>query len=136
MPVTWTHARYTDKTAPRAGVDGICYEYFEHTVSTLATGDTIYLLAMKTGMRIIDAVLGVNGAVGSGAGNLKLGDDGDDDRYILVKDLTAAAVHRLDNSVGLGYKLTQDRPLLITAGTITTVVGATVIRVMLRYSWN
>ena len=92
-------------------------KFFEdlYEASALASGSDIKIgKTFKAGEKIIDIVLW-NDALG-GSSTLKVGDAGDDDRFIVAAASSAAGRRDLNVIAGQGYEFTGDTDILITTG--------------------
>lgn len=122
--------------ADGAGGGRLAAIYDEYTIpaSGFAAADTITLGPPKA-LRAVDTVLDclVSWAALGASVTMILGDDGDADRYITSVSVTSAGSQRLNAfTTGHGYKLTQDRELLITlAGAAPTPAALIKVQMLL-----
>lgn len=90
-------------------------------------GDTVRIGRLKAGQRVVGGQL-VFGALGTDV-TLKLGDAGDDDRYVAAGDASAAG--SLPVAAGLGYRPAADADLVLTIGGAAPAAGQTIRLVLL-----
>lgn len=97
------------------------------TLSTAATGDTYNLTVIPANARVVGLEC-VTGGLGASAGigtGLKIGDSGDDDRYMASIDADVVNAAGTLASAGAGYTPTADTIVVATL-TGTILAGKTV----------
>jgi len=115
---------------PAQRVDGGDYggrgrDYFDqiNTTTAMTTADKIFCGYLMPNERFLGAII-VSGAQGSGR-TLKLGDAGDDDRYLDAASVASAAVLECRKIDGFGYKNSTPDPiplfLTIAGGTLAAL---------------
>ncbi len=129
-----TNYARTQSVPPRS-VDGGDYGgrqrvlYDEYVTSgSETTGDRIRIGTLRAGQRCLGGRL-IFGAMGTGR-SLRLGDDGDDDRFMVSTSVASAGAAEVAANPGFGFKPAQDTELFLTIGG-GTLAGAQVIRIAL-----
>lgn len=95
-------------------------------VSVSATNDTYKLTQIPANAKVIglDCVSDGLGA-SAGVGSVKIGDSGDDDRYMVQTDLHTTGVHGVLAITGAGYTPTEDTDVVLKV-----VGGATAAKII------
>ena len=86
----------------------------EFTFASAAIGTVVNVGILKKGEVFLGALL-VSAALGTNV-TVKLGDSGDDDRYIAATACTSAVEAFKCAQAGMGYKATADTPLVLKTG--------------------
>jgi hypothetical protein len=101
----------------------------------LVANDTIALCKVPKDAVIQEVILSCSGSLGATLTG-RLGDSGDDDRYIAAGTFGqgAASLKRLDAVAGHGYQYAADGELLLTINTAATPTTGEVITCSVIYS--
>ncbi len=119
------------QSVPSRAVDGGDYGgrqrvvYDEYvTTGSETTGDRIKVGTLRAGQRFLGGRM-TYGAMGSGR-TLRLGDPGDDDRYLASVSVASAGQSTVAAAAGFGHKPEQDQDLFLTVGGGTLASGQTI----------
>ena len=103
-----------------------------YTINAKASGTVINVAKLPKGATFLRGLIVTDG-LGSGV-TVKLGDSGDDDRYMAATSVASAGAVEANAIAGVGYSLSSDTTLFLTTGGATTVSSDKTIKTVILYS--
>ena len=105
-------------------------QYDSYEASSLASGSDIKVARLPQGAKVYDVIVHFDGLGGSST--IKVGDSGDDDRYIAATSTASAGQMSMSQEgaiAGFGYENTAETDVLLTTGgaSITGTIKTAVI---------
>lgn len=103
-----------------------------YTINGAASGTVINVAKLPKGATFLRGLIVTDG-LGSGV-TLKLGDSGDDDRYLAATSAASAGTIEANALAGIGYSVSDDTTLFLTTGGATTASSNKTIKTVILYS--
>ena len=103
-----------------------------YTINAKAAGTVINVAKLPKGATFLRGLIVTDG-LGSGV-TLKLGDSGDDDRYLTATSAASAGALEANAIAGIGYTVSADTTLFLTTGGATTASSNKTIKTVILYS--